>query len=67
MIKDNELNNLKIKAKNDLEMIMSKYSVKDVSELNIYDLNEYDKGLFEVASKVLILCYHHEYIKKLGY
>lgn len=60
MIKKDEVNNLKMKAMKDLEMILDKYNVKDVLKLNIEGLNEYDRELFEVASKVMILCYNYE-------
>lgn len=64
MIDKYELNNLKAKAVEDIEMIMKKYDVKHISELSLDDLNEYDNELFEVASKVLLSCYHYEYIKE---
>ena len=60
MIKKDEINNLKMRAIKDMEMILDKYHVKDFLELNIEGLNEYDRELFEVASKVMILCYNYE-------
>lgn len=74
MIKKDEVNNLKMKAMKDLkmramkdlEMILDKYNVKDVLKLNIEDLNEYDRELFEVASKVMILCYNYESLNRRG-
>lgn len=64
MIKKDEVNNLKMKAMKDLEMILDKYNVKDVLKLNIEGLNEYDRELFEVASKVMILCYNYESLNR---
>ena len=64
MIKKDEVNNLKMKAMKDLEMILDKYNVKDVFKLNIEGLNEYDRELFEVASKVMILCYNYESLNR---
>ena len=64
MIKKDEVNNLKMRAMKDLEMILDKYNVKDVLKLNIEDLNEYDRELFEVASKVMILCYNYESLNR---
>lgn len=66
MIKKDEINNLKTRAIKDMEMILDKYHVKDFLELNIEGLNEYDRGLFEVASKVMILCYNYESSNRRG-
>lgn len=64
MIKKDEVNNLKMKAMKDLEMILDKYNVKDVLKLNIEGLNEYDRELFEVASKAMTLCYNYESLNR---
>ena len=66
MIKKDEINNLKMRAIKDMEMILDKYHVKDFLELNIEGLNEYDRELFEVASKVMILCYNYESSNRRG-
>ena len=66
MIKKDEINNLKMRAIKDMEMILDKYHVKNFLELNIEGLNEYDRELFEVASKVMILCYNYESLNRRG-
>lgn len=60
MIKEDDVKNLKVRCLNDINSILEKYNLEYVRDLNIENLSEYDKGLFEVASRVLVMCHAYQ-------